>query len=212
MNRVLSILLISITNCLLVTAEQCKLDGSEDCHIFTWRSWGSCNGVCGHQKQQRERVFCCDANLKPHNIDNCLKHCNLLSNFERFQNKTCRVCEHNGTLISVSSPCKCSLRYKGDCCQGRNNFSVFFILVVVWCFISNKNAFFSTEGFQKLSFSYTSQLICVKHFKIFSFIRFLFISRIIFMKICILYHNLYWKNLLSIHGTLRKISTSFGYF
>lgn len=140
-------ILISITNCLLVTAEQCKLDGSDECHIFTWRSWESCNGVCGHQKQIRERVFCCSSNVTPHNIDNCLKHCNFSHNFERLQNKTCRVCEHGGKLISVSSPCKCSLRYKGDCCQGRNNCTISFISVVVWCFILNKNAFFlSTKG------------------------------------------------------------------
>lgn len=158
MIRILSILLISITNCLLVTAEQCKSDGSDDCHIFPWRSWESCNGACGHQNRRREQVFCCSANVYPHNIDNCLKHCNFSNNFERFQNKTCRVCEHGGTLLSVSSPCKCSLLYKGDCCQGRNNCTVSFISIFVWCFISNKNSFFFVwqSVIQQLGFCLTS--------------------------------------------------------
>eukprot|EP00105_Crassostrea_gigas_P035823 XP_019919971.1 PREDICTED: delta-like protein 4 isoform X1 [Crassostrea gigas] len=97
--------------------EHCALDGSDDCHIFDWRPWGSCIGICGHQKQSRERVFCCDANVIPHDIKHCLQHCHFPNNFERLQNKTCRVCENGGTFSSISSSCICGPRFTGGCCQ-----------------------------------------------------------------------------------------------
>lgn len=99
--------------------EHCALDGSDDCQIFDWRPWGSCIGICGHQKQSRERVFCCDANVIPHDIKHCLQHCHFPNNFERLQNKTCRVCENGGTFSSISSSCICGPRYTGGCCQGK---------------------------------------------------------------------------------------------
>ena len=92
--------------------------GNYDCHIFNWRPWGLCNGTCGHQRQIRERVFCCDVSVIPHNVPTCLRHCNMSESFELVQNKTCRVCENGGTSVSVSSPCKCTILYKGACCQG----------------------------------------------------------------------------------------------
>ena len=93
--------------------------GNYDCHIFNWRPWGLCNGSCGHQRQIRERVFCCNPTLViQHNVPNCFKHCNMSESFELSQNITCRVCENGGTSVSVSSPCKCTNRYKGACCQG----------------------------------------------------------------------------------------------
>lgn len=55
--------------------ENCRTDGSGhfgDCQIFSWRSWGSCNGVCLNQKRSRERVFCCSKDVHPHNLENCL--------------------------------------------------------------------------------------------------------------------------------------------
>lgn len=103
----------------VVTIEQCKPDGYDDCYIFPWRSWGSCTGNCGHQKQNRKRFFCC--RVIPHNLENCLKHCNFSNAFEKFQNQTCLVCKNGGTVLSASSPCVCGSRYKGDCCEGRYN-------------------------------------------------------------------------------------------
>ena len=38
--------------------ETCNND-NDDCHIFNWRPWSLCNGTSGHQRQIRERVFCC---------------------------------------------------------------------------------------------------------------------------------------------------------
>lgn len=105
----------------VVTIEQCKPDGYDDCYIFPWRSWGSCTGNCGHQKQNRKRFFCCRVDVIPHNLENCLKHCNFSNAFETFQNQTCLVCKNGGTVLSASSPCVCGSRYKGDCCEGRYN-------------------------------------------------------------------------------------------
>lgn len=105
----------------VVTIEKCKPDGYDDCYIFPWRSWGSCTGNCGHQKQNRKRFFCCRVDAIPHNLENCLKHCNFSNAFETFQNQTCPVCKNGGTVLSASSPCVCGSRYKGDCCEGRYN-------------------------------------------------------------------------------------------
>ena len=91
--------------------------GDNECQIFNWRPWGLCNGTCGHQRQIRERLMCCNASVIPHDIPTCLKHCKSES-FELSQNQTCRVCENGGTSVSVSSPCKCTPRYEGACCQG----------------------------------------------------------------------------------------------
>ena len=93
-----------------------KCTDVSECHIFNWRPWGLCNGTCGHQRQIRERVFCCS--VTPHNVPTCLTHCNMSQSFVLSQNKTCRVCENGGTSVSVSSPCKCTILYKGACCQG----------------------------------------------------------------------------------------------
>ena len=75
------------------------------------------NGTCGHQRQIRQRVFCC--NVIPKNVPTCLRHCNMSESFELSQHKTCRVYENGCTSVSVSSPCKCTTRYKGACCKGR---------------------------------------------------------------------------------------------
>lgn len=105
--------------------ENCRTYGSGpfgDCQIFSWRSWGSCTGVCGHQKRSRERVFCCSKDVHPHNLENCLKHCNFSKDFESYQNQTCIVCEHGGTSSLLAFTCKCTPNYKGDCCQGKKQF------------------------------------------------------------------------------------------
>lgn len=105
----------------VVTVEQCEQDRYSDCHIFSWRSWGSCTGNCGHQKQNRERFFCCDDSVIPHTLEKCLQHCNFSNAFEYLQNQQCRVCENGGTMLLASSPCMCNSWHKGDCCEGRIN-------------------------------------------------------------------------------------------
>lgn len=100
------------------TLDQCITEA--DCHVLLWSSWRSCSGTCGHQKQNRGRQFCCSEAVKPWNLENCLQHCNLPNTFEYLQIKRCRVCKNGGKLLSVSYPCICSSRYKGDCCEGRN--------------------------------------------------------------------------------------------
>lgn len=99
------------------THDQCG-NAVNDCDVFSWSSWGSCSGTCGHQKQNRGRTFCCSEAVKPWNWENCLQHCNLPNTFEYLQTKRCRVCKKK-KLLSVSYPCICSSRYKGDCCEGR---------------------------------------------------------------------------------------------
>lgn len=118
--------LISITK----TDERCNPDGSDDCHVFPWRSWGSCIGICGHQKQSRERVFRCNARVQPHDVEHCLQHCGFPYDFETLQNKTCLVCENGGTLSSISSSCICGPRYIGDCYQGRTCTLVLFSFLI----------------------------------------------------------------------------------
>lgn len=98
------------------TLDQCR----KDCLVDPWSSWRSCSGPCGHQKQIRGRKLCCDEALKPWNWEHCLQHCNLPNTFENLQFKQCRVCKNGGKLLSISDPCICSSRYKGDCCEGRN--------------------------------------------------------------------------------------------
>eukprot|EP00105_Crassostrea_gigas_P035825 XP_019919973.1 PREDICTED: fibropellin-3-like [Crassostrea gigas] len=95
------------------TLDQCR----KDCLVDPWSSWRSCSGPCGHQKQIRGRKLCCDEALKPWNWEHCLQHCNLPNTFENLQFKQCRVCKNGGKLLSISDPCICSSRYKGDCCE-----------------------------------------------------------------------------------------------
>lgn len=71
----------------VVTIEKCKPDGYDDCYIFPWRSWGSCTGNCGHQKQNRKRFFCCRVDKIPHNLENCLKQCNFQTLLKHFKTK-----------------------------------------------------------------------------------------------------------------------------
>lgn len=117
MSETVFLLLFSMNLLVLSIQEHCTSDGSDDCHIFPWRSWGSCNGACGHQNQNRGRVFCCDAQVVPHTLDSCVKHCGFI-NYETNQNKTCRVCENGGTFSSILTLCICGPRNTGDCCQG----------------------------------------------------------------------------------------------
>lgn len=117
MTRAFSLLLINFSvPFTVVSIEQCH----PDCYIFDWLSWGNCTGDCGNQKQNRKRFFCCSEAVQPFNFENCLQHCSLPNTFKTLQNQTCRVCGNGGTVLSASSPCICSSRYKGDCCEGRN--------------------------------------------------------------------------------------------
>lgn len=100
-----------------VVSSPCRDDGSDECHFFSWESWSICNGYCGHQKQSRERKFCCS--VKPVSLENCLTHCNFHYS-DRLQNQSCRICENGGTVLS-SSLCQCTTWYKGGCCQGTND-------------------------------------------------------------------------------------------
>lgn len=118
MSETVFLFLFSLNLLVLSIQEQCRSDGSDDCRVFPWRSWGSCNGACGHQKQNRERVFCCSSNVMPHTLDSCLKHCGFPNDFEIIQNKTCRVCENGSTFSSILTSCICGPRNTGDCCQG----------------------------------------------------------------------------------------------
>lgn len=153
MLRVILFLVISCSALLtVVTIEQCKSDGSDDCVVFPWRSWGSCIGNCGHQKQNRKRFFCCNVNVRPHNLENCLLYCNLSNAFETFQNQTCRVCKNGGTVLSASSPCVCGSQYRGDCCEGKyNSESLSFVDFI---------HFFCKESID-MSFSYFTNPFCV---------------------------------------------------
>lgn len=87
--------------------------------MFPWRSMGSCIGICGYQNQSRERVFCCNAKVKPHDLEHCMQYCHFQNDFELVQNKTCRVCENGGTFSPILYSCTCGARYTGECCQGR---------------------------------------------------------------------------------------------
>lgn len=106
-----------------VVSSQCRPYPADECKFFPWESWSICNGNCGHQKQSRERKFCCTAN--PLTLENCMKHCNV-HNSDRLQNLSCRVCENGGTLLS-SSLCQCTRWYKGGCCQGMNDYIYLFL-------------------------------------------------------------------------------------
>ncbi|XP_061196826.1 neurogenic locus notch homolog protein 1-like [Saccostrea echinata] len=98
-----------------ILADQCSHE--PECHVFNWKEWASCTGVCGSQSQRRERNMCCSMSVSPHTIENCLKHCNLSPNFKLDQSKSCRICENGGTLNISSLSCKCDPYHKGDCCQ-----------------------------------------------------------------------------------------------
>ena len=92
---------------------------SNDCHVFDWLSWSVCVGNCGSQSQYRERHMCCDDEVRPHNLENCLKHCNLDSDFELNDTQNCRICENDGTLHRLS--CSCDVNHQGDCCLGEKH-------------------------------------------------------------------------------------------
>lgn len=120
------ILFLFFANCCLsltivkTATETCNQNNSDDCHFFNWRPWGSCIGKCGYQNQTRERFFCCNSEVIPHTVENCLLHCNLSRQYPTKESKTCRICLNGGTLHSVSTPCGCSPKFKGDCCQGKD--------------------------------------------------------------------------------------------
>ena len=90
---------------------------SNDCHVFDWLPWSVCVGDCGSQSQYRERRMCCDDKVKPHDVENCLKHCNLDPDFPLNDTQNCRICENGGTLNILS--CTCDVHHHGDCCQGK---------------------------------------------------------------------------------------------
>lgn len=60
-----------VTACLI--QHHCDGNCSDDCHIFLWRSWDSCNGDCGHQARSRERYFRSNKNVQPRTIENCIE-------------------------------------------------------------------------------------------------------------------------------------------
>ena len=94
---------------------------SNDCHVFDWLHWSVCVGDCGSQSHYRERRMCCADKVKPHDLENCLKHCKLDSNFELNVTQNCRI----GTLHLLS--CTCDVHHQGDCCQGQRR--IFFVFV-----------------------------------------------------------------------------------
>ena len=87
-----------------------------DCHLFDWLSWSVCEGNCGSQSQYRERHMCCDDTVIPHDLEHCLKHCNLDSDSLNVT-QNCRICENGGTLHILS--CTCDVHHQGDCCPGK---------------------------------------------------------------------------------------------
>lgn len=134
--RLLSFLLRSYGMLVKASAIQ-----EHNCLIFSWRSWGSCNGVCGHQIRSRGRVFCCNKSVQPHTIENCIEHCDFSSDCETLRNQTCTsiVCEHGATLSSLAYTCKCSLHHKGDYCQGSSHLKetfleITFLVYIYWSF------------------------------------------------------------------------------
>ena len=106
---------------------------SRDCHVFDWLSWSVCVGNCGSQSQYRERHMCCDDYVWPYDLEHCLKHCNLDSDFELNDTQDCRICENGGTLNILS--CTCDVHHQGDCCQGKRR-------IFQWKFYDIKILFF----------------------------------------------------------------------
>ena len=96
------------------STENCE---SNDCHVFDWLSWSVCEGNCGFQSQYRERHMCCGNEVRPHDLEHCLKHCNLDPDFPLNDTQNCRICENGGTLNRLS--CTCDVHHHGDCCQGK---------------------------------------------------------------------------------------------
>ena len=90
---------------------------SNDCHVLDWLSWSVCVGNCGFQSHYRERHMCYDDEVRPHDLEHCLKHCNLDSNFELNVTQNCRIYENGGTLHILS--CTCDVHHQGGCCQGK---------------------------------------------------------------------------------------------
>lgn len=127
MSRKLLVFFIIWKMSVTVVSSQCRSDGSEECNFFPWESWSICNGNCGHQKQSRERKFCCT--VAALSLENCLTHCNF-HNSDRLQNLSCRVCENGGSVLS-SSLCQCTKLYKGGCCQGMHE--LLYLYVVKLC-------------------------------------------------------------------------------
>ena len=105
---------------------------ASDCKVSDWESWSVCSGICGSQSHSRERYMCCDNNVKPHTIENCLMHCNLTASFPLTLSRPCRICENGGRLNSSSLSCQCDIYHDGSCCQGKKcEFSFLCICVLV---------------------------------------------------------------------------------
>lgn len=92
-----------------------------DCKVLNWESWSVCSGICGSQSQKRVRFMCCDNDVIPHTLENCLVHCNLTANFPLTISRPCRICENGGRLNSSSLSCQCDIYHEGSCCQGKES-------------------------------------------------------------------------------------------
>ena len=96
--------------------------------IVVYSLGGHGNPVWGNVETKAKQDSACfvviPKSCLPHTVENCLLHCNLSRDFPVKQNQSCRLCQNNGTLVSVSAACVCTPRYKGGCCQGKHLVSV----------------------------------------------------------------------------------------
>lgn len=95
-----------------------------DCKVLNWESWSVCSGICGSQSQKRVRHMCCDDNVKPQTLKNCLEHCNFTANFQ----------------LTLSMPCVEFVKMVEVLVRRRCYVNVIYIMKVVAVKVRNVNS------------------------------------------------------------------------
>lgn len=92
------------------------------CSFGSWMQWGGCSQSCGGGIRERQRVVCCS---NTESYAHCIHTRCRIAHTDLWQSSTCNKYCYNGGIFD-GSICKCSLGWKGDCCNAGNFFLLFF--------------------------------------------------------------------------------------
>lgn len=98
--------------------------GYKICEVEEWNHWSSCNAKCGGGTRAREKSLCCDQNMRPYTLDNCLNLCGIAKHWWNTNGKEVESCATtcvHGSYSLTHHRCLCAQGFGGPCCKTGEN-------------------------------------------------------------------------------------------